>query len=85
MNTPRLASPTRVGMALVPVIGILATPFLPFAQTPTLWFGWPAVLVWTAFLVLLTVATLHLIEQTYLRNGGAERDRIEEQEGVVPE
>jgi hypothetical protein len=85
MKTVRLASPQRVAMAMVPVIGFLITPFLPFAQEPTLWFGWPAVLVWTAFLVLLTVATLHVIEQTYLRSGGAQNDRIEEEEGVVPE
>lgn len=82
MNTTRLASPWRVALAMIPVAGFLATPFLPFAHTPTLWFGWPAVLVWTTLLVVLTVAILQFIEYTYLRNGGAEQDRLED-EGVL--
>jgi hypothetical protein len=76
---PILASPKRLAIAMVPVAGIFATPFLPFATTPTLWFGFPAVLVWFALLVLLTVLALQIVEYTYLRDGGAQLDRLEEE------
>lgn len=74
-----LASPTRLAIAAVPVVGIFATPFLPFAYIPTLWFGFPAVLVWFALLVILTVVALQIVEYTYMRDGGAELDRLEEE------
>jgi uncharacterized protein (DUF983 family) len=74
-----LASSKRLALAAVPVVGIFSTPFMPFAYTPTLWFGLPAVLVWFALLVILTVVTLQIVEYTYLRDGGAEQDRLEEE------
>jgi uncharacterized protein (DUF983 family) len=60
--TGRIATPGRVVIACIPIVLILATPFLPFATTPTLWFGVPAVLVWMAFTVILTVALLNVID-----------------------
>lgn len=60
--TGRIATPGRVAVACIPVVLILITPFLPFASTPTLWFGVPAVLVWMAFCVVLTVALLNAID-----------------------
>ena len=74
---PKLLTPGRAVIAAIPVAGFFATPFLPFANEPTLWFGIPAVLVWTAALVLLTVLSLQLVESLYLRNGGREHDRSE--------
>lgn len=60
--TGRIATPARVVVACLPVLLILITPFLPFAVTPTLWWGMPAVLVWMAFNVVLTVALLNLVD-----------------------
>ena len=60
--TGRIATPGRVVLACIPVVLILVTPFLPFAVTPTLWFGVPAVLVWMAFTVVLTVVLLNVID-----------------------
>ncbi|HKT57748.1 MAG TPA: hypothetical protein VJR25_13335 [Microbacterium sp.] len=60
--TGRIATPARVVIACVPVLLILVTPFLPFAVTPTLWFGVPAVLVWMAFTVILTVVLLNVVD-----------------------
>jgi hypothetical protein len=60
--TGRIATPGRVVIACIPIVLILATPFLPFAITPTLWFGVPAVLVWMAFTVILTVVLLNVID-----------------------
>lgn len=78
-----LASPKRLAIAAIPVVGIFATPFLPFAYIPTLWFGIPAVLVWFALLVILTVVTLQIVEYTYLRDGGTDQDRLEEERQVA--
>jgi hypothetical protein len=58
----RVATPGRVAAACVPIVLMTITPLLPFATTPTTWFGVPAVLVWVAALVGLTVATLQVID-----------------------
>jgi len=60
--TGRIATPSRVVIACIPVVLILVTPFLPFAVTPTLWFGVPAVLVWMALNVILTVVLLNVVD-----------------------
>lgn len=73
-----LASPKRLTIAFVPLAGILATPLLPFISTPTFWFGLPAAIVWMAGMVILTVVALQIVERSYLREGGAELDRLEE-------
>lgn len=74
-----LASRGRLATAVIPAVGFFATPFLPFAQEPTLWFGIPAVLIWSAAMVILTVITLQLIETSYLNSGGRAQDAAEEE------
>jgi hypothetical protein len=59
----RDATPRRVAAACVPIVLMTITPLLPFATTPTTWFGVPAVLVWVAALVVLTVATLQVVDR----------------------
>ena len=60
----RVATPARVIASCVPIVLMTITPLLPFATTPTTWFGVPAVLVWIAALVVLTVATLQVVDRT---------------------
>ncbi|GAA3702363.1 hypothetical protein GCM10023081_43470 [Arthrobacter ginkgonis] len=87
MSTPtpagrvRLATPGRLALAALPIIGFFATPWLPFAREATLWFGFPAVMVWFGLMVLLTVAVLQVIDGMYLRAGGREQDACDE-EGI---
>lgn len=76
----RLASPGRLALASLPVLGFFLTPFLPFAVHPTLWFGIPAVIVWFGLMVALTVLVLQIADWTYRRDGGDEIDRAEELE-----
>ena len=59
----RIATPGRVAAACVPIVLMTITPLLPFATTPTTWFGVPAVLVWVAALVVWTVATLQVVDR----------------------
>lgn len=49
----RIATPSRVLVACIPIVLMIITPFLPFAIEPTLWLGIPAVMWWMAFIVLL--------------------------------
>ena len=72
-----LASPGRIALPAVPALGMVITPFLPFASTPTLWLGVPAPVLWFAAMILATVVALRLVERSYLRSGGAEQDRAE--------
>ncbi|WGD37807.1 hypothetical protein [Lysinibacter sp. HNR] len=81
--TVRLASRGRVAIAAIPIAGFFSTPFFPFAQEPTLWFGLPAVMVWFTGMIVLSVASLQVIERSYMRDGGGELDRLEK-EGKVP-
>ena len=60
--TGRIATPARVAVACIPILLMLITPLMPFAANPTLWFGMPAVLVWMAINVVLTVILLNLID-----------------------
>lgn len=76
-STPTLASPRRLAIAAVPVVGFLATPLLPFVNGPHLWFGLPSVLVWTAVWVVGTVVALQVVEASYRRDGGAAADAAE--------
>lgn len=61
------------------MLAFLLTPFLPFVNTDSLWFGVPSVLVWTFGCVLLTVAAMNLIELSYRHDGGTETDAAEMQ------
>ena len=73
-----LASPKRLALAAVPVVGIVLTPLFPFVSTPTFWLGFPAAVVWMCAMVLLAVVALQIAERSYLHEGGAERDRVEQ-------
>ncbi|MEJ6488873.1 hypothetical protein PQI23_03955 [Leucobacter sp. USCH14] len=75
---PRLFTLGRLAIVSVPALGFFAIPFLPFAQEPVLWLGLPAVLVWSALMVLLSVVALQIVEVLYLRAGGREADQQEE-------
>jgi Protein of unknown function (DUF3311) len=46
----------------VPVIALVATVWLPFVNTATLWLGLPSVMVWTAGWVLAITPALALLE-----------------------
>ncbi len=46
----------------VPVVALVATVWLPFVNTATLWFGLPSVMVWTAGWVLAIAPALSLLE-----------------------
>ncbi|MBC9944708.1 hypothetical protein ICL81_09330 [Leucobacter sp. cx-328] len=74
---PRLFTPGRLAIVCVPALGFFVIPFLPFAQEPTLWFGLPAVLVWAALMVILSVVALQIVDVMYLRAGGREADQRE--------
>ena len=69
----RIATPGRLALAGLPCLGLVTTPLLPFATTPTLWFGLPAVLVWMALLILLTVAVLQVIDRGISRQAARAR------------
>jgi hypothetical protein len=49
---------------IVVVVALVATVWLPFVNTSTLWLGLPSVMVWTAAWVVLITASLALIEFT---------------------
>jgi hypothetical protein len=44
------------------VVALVSTVFLPFVNTPSLWFGLPSVMVWTAVWVVLITVALAAIE-----------------------
>ena len=46
----------------VPVVALLATVWLPFVNTSTLWLGLPSVMVWTVGWVLAITPALALLE-----------------------
>jgi hypothetical protein len=69
----RIATPRRLALAGLPCLGLVATPLLPFATTPTSWFGLPAVLVWMALLIFLTVAVLQVIDRGISRQAARAR------------
>jgi fatty acid desaturase len=73
----KLLTPGRAAIIAIPMIGFFSTPFWPFAKDATLWFGIPAVLVWAAILVILTVVSIQVVEVLYQHHGGREADRLE--------
>lgn len=48
----------------IPVVALVATVWLPFVNTSTLWLGLPSVMVWTAGWVLAITPALCLLEFT---------------------
>ncbi|MGY2063618.1 hypothetical protein ACW9HQ_52710 [Nocardia gipuzkoensis] len=49
-------------LPLLPAVALVATPWLPFVNTDRLWFGLPAMLVWTTLWVLAIVPILAALE-----------------------
>jgi hypothetical protein len=54
----------RLLVVAIPVVALLATVWLPFVNTSTLWFGLPSVMVWTIGWVLAITPALALLEFT---------------------
>ena len=46
----------------IPVVALVATVWLPFVNTSTLWFGLPSVMVWSALWVVAITPALCLLE-----------------------
>ncbi len=46
----------------IPVVALLATVWLPFVNTATLWFGLPSIMVWSAVWVLAITPALAVLE-----------------------
>jgi len=62
----------------VPVVALLATVWLPFVNTATLWLGLPSLLVWSGFWVLAITPTLALLEFSGRQRDADERERVGE-------
>ncbi|MFI5777451.1 hypothetical protein [Nocardia sp. NPDC051570] len=59
-------------LPLLPTAALVATPWLPFVNTTRLWFGLPAMLVWTTLWVLAIVPVLAAVE--WARSGGPDEE-----------
>jgi hypothetical protein len=55
-----------------PVIAILVMPFLPFINSPGLWFGLPKMMVWVGMWLLLVTPSLIWAEHLMDRRGEGE-------------
>ncbi|PXX71757.1 hypothetical protein DFR70_1011191 [Nocardia tenerifensis] len=49
-------------LPLIPAVALVATPWLPFVNTTELWFGLPAMMVWTTLWALAIVPSLAAVE-----------------------
>lgn len=49
---------------IVVVVALVATVWLPFVNTSSLWLGLPSVMVWTALWVVLITLSLVIVEFT---------------------
>jgi membrane protein required for beta-lactamase induction len=58
----------------IPVVALVATVWLPFVNSETLWFGLPSVMVWSAFWVLCITPALALLEFSPQRRAADERE-----------
>lgn len=63
----------------VPVVALLATVWLPFVNSGSLWFGLPSIMVWSAIWVLAITPALALLEFSSVRR---EADRREADGGA---
>lgn len=52
---------------VVPVLALLAAVYLPWVNSPTLWFGLPALIVWCSVWVLLLTPALAVVEYLLIR------------------
>jgi ribose/xylose/arabinose/galactoside ABC-type transport system permease subunit len=64
----------RIAVPAIPCLGMLITPFLPFTTSPTLWFGVPAPIVWVVAMIVLLVVALRIVEASYRRAVGPQRE-----------
>jgi len=55
-------------VALVPVVALCLTVFLPFVNTTTTWFGIPPMFVWSMGWVLAIIPTLRTVERMRRRD-----------------
>jgi hypothetical protein len=62
----------------IPVVALVATVWLPFVNSATLWLGLPSVMVWTGFWVLAITPALCLLE---FSRGQREADRASVERG----
>jgi membrane protein YdbS with pleckstrin-like domain len=71
----------RVKVALlgVVIVALVATVWLPFVNTSSLWLGLPSIMVWTAAWVVGITLTLALIE--FGRTDEDESDEIDAADG----
>lgn len=46
----------------LPALALVLTPFLPFVNSATLWFGLPSVMTWSIIWVALITVVLALLE-----------------------
>ena len=67
----------------VPVVALLATVWLPFVNTSTLWLGLPSVMVWTVGWVLAITPCLALLEFSPERREADRLDAAREAEEVA--
>ena len=65
-------------LVAIPVVALLATVWLPFVNTATLWFGLPSLLVWSGFWVLAITPALALLEFSGRQRDADERERAGE-------
>ena len=65
---------------VIPVVALVATVWLPFVNTATLWFGLPSVMVWTALWVIAITPALCLLEFSPKQR---EADRREAERGAA--
>jgi hypothetical protein len=70
--------PPAVFILAIPVVALVATVWLPFVNTSTLWLGLPSVMVWTAGWVLAITPALALLEFSPRQ---LEADRLDEAAG----
>ncbi len=58
-------------LLVVPILALLSSVYLPFVNSQSLWFGVPAIFVWTSVWVILITPTLWLVERV-LHGPGAD-------------
>jgi hypothetical protein len=66
----------------IPVLALVATVWLPFVNTSTLWLGLPSVMVWTVGWVLAITPALALLEFSTRQREADEADRVDAAGGV---
>lgn len=66
-SAPSRATPSHRAVLLLPAgpaLALLIAPWLPLVNTSRLWFGVPALFVWTSVWVLLITPALYAVDRT---------------------